>query len=175
MLLSGGDRIHDVGYKSRSFHAGDDEKEFFHLVRTTMLQLRFGAFQLLPALEGTRLLDCLADLQEAIAPMVTEFARAVEERYRCDGLTEAVATSQDHWTFRLLHYRDTGLLARPHVDRGGFTMHLFEDVGGGQYFNFDGVWCPWPITSDSTIIFPSMGLQRRDSLWALVFYNTFLP
>jgi isopenicillin N synthase-like dioxygenase len=51
--------------------------------------------------------------------------------------------------------------AHAHADRGGFTLHLYESAGGGEYLGFDKVWRPWPIGGEETIIFPSMVLQHR--------------
>lgn len=53
------------------------------------------------------------------------------------------------------------MLANPHCDRGGFTFHLYESHTGGEYLARDGKWMPWPISTSSTMIFPSMMLQHR--------------
>ncbi len=159
--LSGGDRIHDYGYMNRndSGHKAD-RKELFHLMRKWEPALLRQAERVTDrrAVEFVRTADALIGAME---PLIMDFAKSVEERYAMPGFVSEVHTSSALWTFRFLHYFGGDILANAHADRLGFTLHLDESAGGGEYLGFDRKWKPWPITSDQTIIFPSIGLQHR--------------
>lgn len=159
--LSGGDRLRDFGYMRRndqSAHA--DQKELFHVSRNRVDELGAKASGFLDnrASEFIHMIDLL--LQESV-PLIQTFAQEVEDRYQLSGFEKEVMNAQDNWTYRYLHYFGGGALAHAHVDRGGFTLHLDESDGGGEYYDFDRQWHPWPVSEKQTIIFPSMGLQYR--------------
>ncbi|HVY72561.1 MAG TPA: hypothetical protein VG984_00705 [Candidatus Paceibacterota bacterium] len=161
-LLSGGDRINDFGYmrrKDTSPHA--DDKEIFHALRANYPLLLPKARHVgdLRAVGFIRSIDFLIT---HIAPTVRAFAHAVEQRYALPGFTDEVMGSSDFWTFRFLRYpKNSPTLAHAHADRGGFTFHLCETEGGGEYLGFDKTWRQWPVSRKRTIIFGSMGLQYR--------------
>jgi isopenicillin N synthase-like dioxygenase len=157
--LSGGDRISDFGYMMRNDGGPkSDSKEQFHVVRSKVDELRERADEI-PDRRAGAFIDAIDTLLEAASPLIQEFARSVEERYHVHGFEECVMQSKDEWTFRYLHYFGSETLAHAHVDRGGFTMHLHESEEGGEYLDFVDRWRPWPVSSEQTIIFPSMGLQ----------------
>jgi isopenicillin N synthase-like dioxygenase len=105
-------------------------------------------------------LNTLEALQEACAPLVMDFALAVEERYGVHGLSCDVADTKQEWVFRFLHYRGgTATLAHPHIDRGGFTLHLAESRQGAQYLDLNKRWQSLVVDGGRTAIFPSLGLQ----------------
>lgn len=161
-LLSGGDRIKDFGYMRRE-DAGPtaDEKELFHALRANYPALLPKAKQVGDS-RATNFIEAVDVLIEQMSPAVRAFARAVEKHYSLAGFEHEVMASQDQWTFRYLRYpKAKPILANPHGDRGGFTFHLGETEGGGEYYGFDHQWRPWPVSEEETIIFPSMGLQYR--------------
>ncbi len=162
-LLSGGDRIKDFGYMCRQ-DAGPnaDEKELFHALRANYPELLPKA-QLVGDKRATDFIEAVDVLLYRMGPVVQIFAREVEKRYGIPGFEDDVMQSQDYWTFRYLRYpKNKPILANKHGDRGGFTFHLGETEGGGQYLDLhERVWKEWPVSEKRTIIFPSMGLQHR--------------
>ncbi len=153
-----GDRDADFGYMMRSDH---DQKEQFHvsLKDTFELKQRSCCIRDPHAVEFVIATDMLI---YRIQPLIAEFAEHVERVYGVVGLKSDVLESAADWTFRYLHYYGTEhLLADEHIDRGGFTLHLYENEPGGEYLDFDFVWRPFPIDHAQTVIFPSLGLQHR--------------
>lgn len=160
--LSGGDRITDFGYMSRGDEGPrSDHKELFHVSRCDLGELDAKATGI-NGLEAFDFIEAIDVLIERSIPTISMFAHRVEEVYGLKGLNRDVITNVDHWTFRYLHYLPGAKMrAHPHADRGGFTLHLYENFPGGEYFDFHGNWQPWPIGDGRTIIFPSMELQYR--------------
>ncbi|MBP9756985.1 MAG: hypothetical protein KBD06_00105 [Candidatus Pacebacteria bacterium] len=160
--LSGGDRIKDHGYMLRKDDGPkSDDKELFHLIKRNMpaLLVQADTVQDRAAVRFVHAVDVLID---AVMPHVVQFARDCENEYDMPGFASDVAESGHEWTFRFLNYRPgRPIMAAEHVDRGGFTLHLYESAQGGQYFGHDGSWHEWPVDHDHTIIFPSMNLQHR--------------
>lgn len=160
-LLSGGDRVNDFGFMCRNDKGpAADEKELFHALRANFPQLLPKAAKICDQ-RATAFIRAVDTLLEATVPTVRAFATSIEESYGLVGFTKLVMESQPLWTFRYLYYKKgSAVLAHPHADRGGFTFHLAETEGGGQYYSFDQQWLPWPVSADRTIIFPSMELQH---------------
>ena len=159
--LSGGDRLHDFGYMRRNDQGPRcDQKEVFHVVGTLIDDLRAKA-EGISDKRAASFIHAIDMLLQESSSLIQTFARLVEGRYGLDGFEEEVARSQDNWTFRYLHYIGGEILAHPHTDRGGFTLHLHESDEGGEYLGLDKQWHPWPVSETETIIFPSMGLQYR--------------
>lgn len=160
--LSGGDRIVDHGYMLRKDDGPkSDDKELFHLIKRNMPALRAQAATVDdPAAVGfVHAVDVLID---AVMPHVVEFARDVERVYDMPGFERDVRESSHEWTFRFLNYKPgRPIMAAEHVDRGGFTLHLYESAQGGEYYGMDHAWHEWPVDHDQTIIFPSMNMQHR--------------
>jgi hypothetical protein len=161
-LLSGGDRINDFGYMKREDSGPRaDNKELFHALRSKYDGLLPKA-ELIGDKRATDFIKAVDVLLVRMGPLIQTFAQEVERRYKLAGFEEQVMRTQDHWTFRYLRYPKGGaVLANPHADRGGFTFHLGESEGGGEYYGFDRKWHPWPVSEEETIIFPSMALQYR--------------
>lgn len=161
--LSGGDRIHDFGYMRRrdeGSHA--DDKELFHALRGE-LPLLLPRARSINDSRATNFIEAVDALIDACTPIVWEFAQDIEERYKIANFARDTIASHDEWVFRYLHYfkSEEKPLANAHVDRGCFTFHLAETAEGGEYLDQEGVWRPWPVSQERTIIFPSMTLQHR--------------
>lgn len=160
--LSGGDRVKDHGYMLRRDDGPkSDDKELFHLIKRNMpaLLAQASTVENPAAVEFVHAVDVLID---AVMPHVVQFARDVERVYDMPGFVRDVRESSDQWTFRFLNYRPgKPILAAEHVDRGGFTLHLYESAQGGQYYGEDHEWHDWPVDHGRTIIFPSMNMQHR--------------
>ncbi len=160
-MLSGGDRIQDFGYMLRDDGGPkSDRKEQFHVLRSVVDELRAKADNIEDR-RASAFIDAIDSLLYESAPLIQSFAQRVQDRYGLIGFVDEVMESQDNWTFRYLHYFGGEMLAHPHVDRGGFTLHLHESDEGGEYLSFDKEWLPWPVSETQTIIFPGMGLQYR--------------
>jgi len=175
-LLSGGDRINDFGYMKREdVGARRDDKELFHALRSKYPLLLPKAEQVGDK-RATDFIRAVDVLLVRMGPLVQTFAREVERCYGIAGFEDEVMRSQDYWTFRFLRYpKGQEVLANPHGDRGGFTFHLGESEGGGEYFGFDRRWRPWPVSEKETIIFPGMGLQYRSKCALKALWHRVLP
>ncbi len=160
-LLSGGDRLRDFGYMRRQ-DVGQraDNKELFHAKLSRLDELGERA-ALLGDKRAVEFMYATDKFLLATVPLIREFAIGAEEHYGLRGFAKEVEQSQQHWTFRFLHYMGGDMLAHPHADRGGFTFHMYEDAPGGEYLDFAKQWRAWPVDHERTIIFPSMGLQFR--------------
>ncbi len=160
--LSGGDRVLDHGYMLRKDDGPkSDDKELFHLIKRNMPALRAQADTVTDR-AAVRFVHAVDVLIDAVMPHVVHFGRDVERVYGISGFERDVAESSRDWTFRFLNYRPgKPIMAAEHVDRGGFTLHLYESAQGGQYFGRDRQWHDWPVDHDHTIIFPSMTMQHR--------------
>lgn len=173
--LAGGDRVNDFGYMYRNDSGPKaDSKELFHLLKLREPELFAKASSVADssAVEFIRAADALID---ACAPTILEFASAIEREYDVHGFRSDVLQSSHLWTFRFLHYFGGETLANSHADRLGFTLHLDESQGGGEYLDFGKVWRPWPVTEDQTIIFPSLGLQHRSNCKVKALWHRVVP
>lgn len=174
--ISGGDRIDDYGYMHRNDGGPRaDKKELFHLLQRREQELLAQAETVIDrrAVEFVRAGDVLS---HAIKPLIMDFAHSIQNVYEMPGFAADVLCSSHLWTFRFLHYFGGEMLANAHADRLGFTLHLYESHGGGEYLGLDRVWRPWPVNHEQTIIFPSIGLQHRsgctlNALWHRVVPN----
>jgi len=175
MKFSNNDRLNDFGYMFRDDKGPRaDKKELFHVAQCRI-----------PALH-----TCAQDVTDERAPMfintidkliiestdlISTFSKAVEKHYGLNGFEKEVMNAQNNWTFRYLHYFGNNMLAHPHTDRGGLTLHLSETRGGGEYYNLNKEWKSWPVSKESTIIFPSMGLQYRSDNKLKALWHQVLP
>ncbi len=154
------DRVKDFGYMLRDASTGSaDNKELFHVRLCDLpklLDLARGIIQ--P--EALHYIVAANDLLKGIEAFIREFVQAVECKYGLVGFEKLVMESQQTWIFRFLHYFGSEVLAARHVDRGGFTLHLFESQGGGEYLDSNKQWRPWTVDENSTIIFPGLALQQ---------------
>ncbi len=173
--LSGGDRIDDFGYMFRNdAGAKADQKELFHLLKKREPELRAKA-DLITDRRAVEFIDAVDVLIDSCTPLILDFASRIEAEYKIRGFKDMVASCGHLWTFRFLHYFGGETLANPHADRLGFTLHLDESQGGGEYFGFDREWKPWPVTEDQTIIFPSIGLQHLSGCAVKALWHRVVP
>jgi isopenicillin N synthase-like dioxygenase len=115
--------------------------------------------------EAQALMESLRVLPELIKPSLLEFAQAVEQTFGIRGFVDDVESSVPKLIIRLLHYfGDVELdevIAKPHIDKGGFTLHLWESAGGVEQLSFDKKdWRPIPVSHDEALFFPSSGMQH---------------
>jgi isopenicillin N synthase-like dioxygenase len=136
-----------------------DLKENFHV---TLFQ-----YERLCNISNTRtfpFLHSAKDLLDHIEPVVLDFASLIEKEYEIEGFVEEVRVSKPYWILRYLHYfgdQEEGKeIAAPHIDKGGFTLHLYESDEGLEYYCIkEKVWKPMPVHSEQTVIIPAAQLQ----------------
>lgn len=105
-------------------------------------------------------------VNELMRSILEEFSAAVESSLGLSGFKDDVMEYQPRWLIRFLHYfgdRKPGdEIASPHVDKGGFTLHLYESHPGVEYLSYETrEWTSLPLSHSDTVIIPGMGLQNR--------------
>lgn len=154
-----GNRDRDFGYMKRGSQ-GEDLKELFHLELRTIEDLA----QIATTVDDRRavnFIQSVGSLINGVAPLIAEFSSQASLNYQMPKLEDQIMANQRSWVFRFIHYiGGSELLAQPHVDRGGITLHLAESDDGGQYLSFDRQWLSWPVNRQQTIIFGGLKLQH---------------
>lgn len=150
------------GYELKEEKASKkDLKENFHV---TLFQ-----YSRLAEIANKRTFAFLNDaknLLDHMEPLILEFSKMVEDECKIEGFVEEVKASKPHWILRYLHYfgdqPEGAEIAAPHVDKGGFTLHLYEsDEGLEHYCLVDLEWKPMPVAKDQTVIIPAIQLQLK--------------
>ena len=104
-------------------------------------------------------------LNHLAEPVIQEFAAAAEEQFGIDGLLVDTIAKQPEALIRFLHYfgnrGDGDELAAQHVDKGGFTLHLFESDLGLEYLGHNRAWQPMEFELGEAAVIPGMRLQLR--------------
>lgn len=139
-----------------------DLKENFHV---TLFQ-----YPRLAEIANNRTFPFLHDakiLLDRMEPLILEFAKSIEAEYGVTGLLDEVRLSKPYWILRYLHYfgnqQEGAEIASPHADKGGFTLHLYEDDKGLQYYcTKQRLWKEMPVEDKQTVIIPAVQLQ----LWS---------
>jgi len=177
LKLSNNDRLNDFGYMLRNDKGPRaDKKELFEVSKNQLTELRRRAERIADK-RALMFINKIDELITAATELIQPFARTVEEEYKLKGFEKEVMDTKDNWTFRYIHYFGNDTLAHAHADRGGFTLHLDETCEGGECYGLNKKWKPWPVSKESTIIFPGMGLQYRSknilkALWHRVLKDT---
>jgi len=154
------------GYELKTAHGeGLDRKEDFHLRLSAAENLLYHSRKIGTPQVDTFVRDAL-QLPVLIEPVLAEFAKAVEREFNLPNFANDVAHSTPGLLLRFLHYfggvAEGHEIASPHIDKGGFTMHLHEsDTGVQQLRQSDRSWIPLPVSHTETVIFPSFGLQHK--------------
>jgi len=113
---------------------------------------------------AVELIESLQVLPGLIKPSLLEFAREVERTFNIREFADDVEASVPNLIIRLLHYfgdvSPDEVIAKPHIDKGGFTLHLWESAGGVEQLSLDKkTWLPIPVSHEEALLFPSSGLQ----------------
>lgn len=158
-------KVSGNGYELKKDPATGDLKEDFHLRVIEREWLMESARSVDPVV-AVRFVDAALAVNTLIAPLIQSFAEAVEREYDIVGFADDVMARQPSWLLRFLHYfgdRQPGEeIAQPHVDKGGFTLHLYESDMGVERLDYDSrLWEPMPVSHEETVIIPGMGLQNR--------------
>jgi len=158
-------KVSGNGYELKKDLGSADLKEDFHLRVAVRDWLMESAEAVDPVVTPDFVEKALA-VNELIAPLLREFGEAVEQKHGIPGFADDIMAKQPFWLLRFLHYfgdREPGdEIAAPHVDKGGFTLHLYESDRGVEQLTYaDKQWVPMPLSHDQTVIIPGMGLQNR--------------
>lgn len=158
-------KVSGNGYEYKDDPATGDLKEDFHF-RLNAAESLMRSARTVDEIVAPAFIEKALGVNELIGPLVRDFASAVERTYGIEGFADDVMVMQPSWILRFLHYfgdREPGAeIAAPHVDKGGFTLHLFESDGGVEQLTYDErVWKPMPVSHTETVIIPAMGLQNR--------------
>jgi isopenicillin N synthase-like dioxygenase len=161
---SGDKNVSGVGYELKLDQgATKDLKEDFHIRLTEQDFLDKEAKKV--GLAATTFVDKAFELNVLVAPVIQEFAEAAESAFAMPDFVADVEEKHPRVLIRFLHYfggRQSGdELAVPHVDKGGFTLHLYESHPGLEYLTKERTWSPMAFSGDETAIIPAMRLQYR--------------
>lgn len=154
-----------VGYELKN-KKGDqlDLKENFNFTLEQANWLMDSAINL-----GIKELIHLVDKCKAVAieiqSEIASFSKEVEEQFGIKGFNQEVVDSKNIYYIRLIHYfgnRQVGdETATSHVDKSGFTFHLYEDTPGLQRLTYERNWMDLPVSDGFTQIIPNMQLQYK--------------
>lgn len=141
-----------------------DLKENFHVSQVGLPRLQKIAEEQ-GVSESIEFVESVSVLIKSIEEVILDFAKSVESEYEIAGFAENIAANKQKWTVRFLHYFGDQAageeLASPHVDRGGFTLHLFESDSGLERLNWNKEWVPMPVDQDQTVIICGFRLQNH--------------
>ncbi len=152
------------GYELKRDGKTGDLKEDFHLRVEAREWLLSNAQDISPV--AVSFVKSALAIRDEMEVVIRAFVEAAECQFDMPNFAKDVLSRKDAWLLRFLHYFgecEVGeSLAAPHVDKGGFTLHLQESCGGVEYLDYvERVWKPLPLTPRQTVIFPGMGSQHR--------------
>lgn len=161
---SGDQNVSGVGYELKLELGNKKElKEDFHVRLTEREYLEKEAAKVGAAAQ--EFLEASFALNALVAPVIAEFAAAVEEKFAMPAFAADTQAKQPRALFRFLHYfgnRKAGdELALPHVDKGGFTLHLYESHPGLEHLTQSRTWEPMAFSTGETAIIPALRMQLR--------------
>jgi isopenicillin N synthase-like dioxygenase len=156
--------VSGVGYELKLDEGSTlDLKEDFHLRLSEEEHLKKEAQKVGDI--ALNFVDIALKLSALMAPVIHEFTEEVETQLGLKGFTADTARKHPRALLRFLHYfgdRNVGdVLAVPHVDKDGFTLHLYESHHGLEYLTHDGVWEPMEFSHAQTAVIPAMRMQYR--------------
>ncbi len=142
-----------------------DQKEDFHLRVVVRDELMKSAHAVDDTVTPAFVEKALA-VNELMVPILRSFGESVEKEFSIPGFADDIMAKQPFWLLRFLHYfgdkKAGDEIAVPHVDKGGFTLHLYESDPGVERLTYDTKeWVEMPLAHDETVIIPGMGLQNR--------------
>lgn len=155
-----------TGYEMQRVKDGrPDEKDDMHL-RVIKRDFLMGEARKVDDTIAPKFIEDALAIVPAMVPVIQQFAEAVEQTYAIQGFAEDVMAWKDQWLIRFLNYLPSKAageeIAAPHVDKGGFTLHLYESDEGVERLTYDTKeWKPFPLSHTETAIIPGMGLQNR--------------
>lgn len=138
----------DTGYeiKSKFLTKSSDYKENFHLnlhEYTSILSIDENR---------NKFIKNIPKIIDLLEPIAVNHAYYIEKRTKwvVKSLVDEVISSKPYWIIRYLHYYKPNqdqettnqTLAKAHIDKDGFTIHLYESEPGLEILTLDRVWTP---------------------------------
>lgn len=157
--------INDAGFEIKEEEGRTkDLKENFHVFISELPRLQRIADEVNTD-ASFEFIKSVKELISIIEPTILDFADELERKFGIKNARQEVLDNKQNWTVRFLHYfgdRDNGeVTASPHIDKGGFTLHLFETDHGLQYLDRETRhWLPMPVGKDETVIISGFMLQN---------------
>jgi isopenicillin N synthase-like dioxygenase len=154
-----------VGYELKKIPGSTlDVKEDFHYARGAKKWL----FEMAHGVGNTEVIEFVratSELFEIMWPSVIDFAKKMEREFTLVGFAQEVAESDGISVIRFIHYfgssKEGDEIAKSHVDKSGFTLHLYESAPGLQYMDHQKIWREMPVSANETVIIPGMRGQYR--------------
>lgn len=92
-----------------------------------------------------------------------DVSKIAEAMGASEELQKAIYRDKYRWKMRFLHYpsrtyQEGSLIAAPHTDKAGFTIHLTEDMEGLEIF-WNDRWNPIGTDTTNIIAYPGMTMQ----------------
>jgi isopenicillin N synthase-like dioxygenase len=165
------DPVCDDGYRMRN-NPGEDPKEFFHVTHALLPEL-YDRFRRCER-NHPRVRTMLA-MADALLVEANEMAYQYTEHLKrnapgCENLTRDIFAHGHTATLRFLHYlpgTKSDILAMPHIDKGGPTLHLYESDTGLEYLDQGKSWRELPLGGDLTVCFGGLTQQYVSGVPAL--------
>ncbi len=159
--------VWDDGYKKRRKAEGREDKEYFHFhgnYKTILDEYSLAEYVAkTPAI--AEFWEFVDKIYEAVRELIVTIGNDLERH--TPGIRAELDKSRDLVTLRFLHYTpedpNETILAAPHFDRSGFTLHLYESAPGLQLMDWDGNWLNAPIGENSTVVFSGFQLEHKTS------------
>ena len=158
------------GYEKRIKKNNYDNKETFH---TSIPGIkRFDRMKLLKNQTACLFLSDASTILKEVLPILENFTKQVEETFIIKKILSDIKKYPDCLSIRYIHYLPgnniSDIIGQPHVDKGGFTLHLFEDCDGVEYL-WKNLWYPFPLNKNKTVLFGGLQLQliTKNSVKAL--------
>ncbi|MFZ1301622.1 MAG: 2OG-Fe(II) oxygenase family protein [Candidatus Microsaccharimonas sp.] len=110
-------------------------------------------------------INSATQLVDQATPVIKQFGHTIETEFGISGFEDLAVRSAPNAFFRFLHYPSNDLstgsiIAEPHSDHSGFTLHLLESTDGCERLSFDKKrWEPLPVAKDQAVAFNGMQTQ----------------
>lgn len=157
--------IDDIGFEIKE-EKGEtkDLKENFHVRISGLSRLQAIAREV-NANESFEFIESVEELANAIEPTVLDFAEELGREFGIENARQEVLDNKLNWTVRFLHYfgdrNDGDVTASPHIDKGAYTLHLFETDKGLEYLDKETRrWLDMPVGKDETVIITGSRMQN---------------
>lgn len=155
----------DPGFKHRERAKGREDKFYFHFTgKSADLIAAYGLTAYVAENELLSKFFTYADtIYQKSQELSLEIAKDLDRHV--PGLFEEVREGKDTMILRMLYYKPESpedmSLADPHIDRGGYTFHLFESHEGLELLDFEENWIPAPMGEGHTITFAGWQLEQK--------------
>jgi isopenicillin N synthase-like dioxygenase len=154
----------DPGYKVRERAKGREDKQYYHVTAQHKDLIR--KYNLEALVESNPSIKSFFEFADQVyvqaSALVTQIAQELEPHI--PGIMEQLGSKESRFTLRTLLYTPTNvsdmILADPHYDRSGFTLHLYESHPGLQLLDWDMQWKDAPMGPGHTIVFNGYQMER---------------